>query len=363
MPVDASIKDDNYRIDASQLIYGGFVKLNVLDQLVYDAFSETSVSSSTDLNIFIDVNSIIHALYSEHFRVNVHGFSDIAAGLINMCAHYRSFFSRLRVKTKFYIVQSLNTCEINRKFISGYNESFYQKSQLKSSIAARNGLEILKVLCPYLPDIFYIETENNWEVSVIIANLIEAINDGHPNMIISKDLYSLQLTGYYKNTTFLYPLKHPGEDVSRLITINEKATYRTEFWNLVCYNRKISTNLVGDLSPINYPLFNAITRCPERGVKALYRAPDARKIILSIAGNSDIRILPEQLMNCPLVNNYSMAAIVSRMKALDIMELLPYYKSTAEAKNIKLINLRDDATVNQINAKYFADNPIDLQKL
>ena len=43
--------------------------------------------------------------------------------------------------------------------------------------------------------------------------------------------------------------------------------------------------------------------------------------------------------------------------------MLPYYRNSPECKNIKLLNLRDDAVINQINSKYFELNPIDLTKL
>ena len=116
-----------YKTSVDNIIYGSFVKNEVLDRIVYEAFSDTSIASATELNVFIDIYSVLHQAFSEHYRVEYTNYTDITSCLINMCAHYRAFFRRLRVHTKFYLVFSTNTCEINRKFIAGYNETFLRK--------------------------------------------------------------------------------------------------------------------------------------------------------------------------------------------------------------------------------------------
>ena len=69
-------------------------------------------------------------------------------------------------------------------------------------------------------------------------------------------------------------------------------------------------------------------------------------------------------MNDPeIINNYNVAEISSRYNAVDIQYALPFYKASPEAKQIKLLDLQDNATVNRIAAKYYQNNPLDLTRL
>ena len=201
-------KPDNYTIRIDHAIYGSYVKTDRMDNIVFNAFNNTSIASASELNIFIDIYSVIHSLFSEHYRIEYVNYTDITSCLINMCAHYRAYFRRLKVNTTFFLVFSTNCCAINRKFVSEYNEHFYNKTQVpESKKIIDDNFKLLTALCPYLPDIHFINSTENYESSVIIANLIEVLHDGKPNIIISRDIYPIQLTYLYPNTTFLYPRK------------------------------------------------------------------------------------------------------------------------------------------------------------
>jgi hypothetical protein len=282
-----------------------------------------------------------------------------------MCAHYRAFFRTLRVNTTFYLVFSTNCCDINRKFVSGYNEVFYNKTLIPESKKITNdNFKLLSALCPYLPDIHFIKSDENFEVGVMIANLIEVLNDGKPNLIISKDLYPIQLTSMYPNTTFLYPRKNKAQgDISYLIPVFEKDSYRTEFWNLISEMRHTKADNLYKISPVNYSLLLSMSRFADRNIKSLYNINSCIKQIYEMVGSEDIKINISQLNTPEIASKFNVSAIESRYKALDISFMLPYYKNTPECKNIKLVNLRDDSIINQINSKYFKNNPIDLNRL
>ena len=63
------INNDNYTLLASQIIYGAYVKKAKLRELVYNTYGNSSIADATKLNIYIDLTSILHALYSEHNRI------------------------------------------------------------------------------------------------------------------------------------------------------------------------------------------------------------------------------------------------------------------------------------------------------
>lgn len=348
------------------IIYGSFVKMEKMQQLTINTFSNTSIAAATELNIFIDLYSVLKTVFSESYRTDISDYTAITSGVINMCSHYRAFFKRLSVKTKFYLVFSFNTCDINRKFVANYNEEFYQKSQIALfNKLAMDNFELLDLLTPYLPDIYFVKSGRNYESAVIMANLIETLNDGNPNLIISRDLYPIQLCYLYPYTSYLYPIKkRKGIDDSIMIPISEKNTFRYEFWNLISKVRKFDVGNIVDISPVNFPLFSALNRFNERGINSIANVIGARNIIQKVVGNENIKIVPQQLYDNPEISStIPVSKVESRMKALDVQFMLPYYKNDPESKAIKFQNLDDPAAVNLINSKFFAHNPLDLGKL
>jgi len=361
------MSNDNYMVDLSAIIYGSYVKMDRLQQIVFDTFSNTSIAEATHLNIFIDLYSTLHPIFSEHYRVNIENYTDVTSGIINMCAHYRKFFKGLGVHTTFYLIYSDNTCEFNRKFVAGYNDRFYRKSQIKMfRDIIDNNLDLLSILCPYLPDIHFIKSINNWESSIIIANIIETLNNGCPNLIISKDLYPLQLCALYPWTSYLYPCKQKGGiDSSIMVPLNEKYNFRDEFWKLYIKDKpgELKTDL-SLISPLNVSLLGAINGFNHRDIKLLYNIATAKKIIYGITNGDDIKINIYQLTNDERISKIiNIQQVESRLKVLDVCFGLPYYKQDPESTGYKFINIEDSGAINKINSKYFEKNPLELQKI
>ena len=361
------MNNDSYTVNLSAIIYSSYVKMDRLQKIVFETFSNTSIAEATHLNIFIDLYSTLHPIFSEHYRVNIENYTDVTAGIINMCGHYRKFFKGLGVNTTFYLIYSDNICDFNRKFIAGYNENFYRKSQIKMfREIVDNNLDLLSTICPYLPDIHFVKSISNWESSVIIANIIEYLNDGSPNLIISKDFYPLQLCALYPWTSYLYPFKHRGGiDESIMVPLNEKPSFRHEFWRLYVKDKvgEVKSDL-SVISPLNVALFSAINGLNCREVNLLYNVSAAKKAILEITNGENIKIdINQLLMNESISKVINVQMIESRLKGLDITYALPYYKQDPESNNYKFINLQDNGAVNMINSKYFEKNPLELNKL
>lgn len=366
------INSDLYLRSVGQLIGSSLVRGQTLRQLVYETYGDSSIADATKLNIFIDLASILHPLYSEHHRVIAENITDISSNIINLCGHYRNFFrSALGVDTRIFLIFTNNTCEINRKFIGNYNSEIIRKISICSTNKMiSTNMKLLEILCPYLPAIYYIDSPNQFEASVIIADIIEKLNDPNPNLIISHDMYPLQLCALYKWTSYLYPRKSRlgGEiqDTSWMIPVNDKNCFRAEFWRKFASYRKLADSTYNSLckiSPINYALLNSIIPFPERNLKAIAMFPSAIKFINHLVGSEDIKISSSQFMNDPeLVSKYPIANIEARYKAMDIQYMLPFYRNSPESQ-LKMIDLDDIGTVNTICSKYYSNNPIDLQKL
>ena len=311
------IKDER-SLNLMNILYGSYVKMELLEKLVYETYGNSSISDATELNIFVDINSIIHSLYSEKNRIVYNNITDLSSGLINLCAHYRSFFRyKLGVETRFYLINSLNTCQLNKKFVFDYNCEFENKARITSTKKLiDNNLSLLKILCPYLPGIYYVDSVDNYESSVI----------------------------------------------------NEKQGYRELFWSnyISALTQKFSIKLVQDLSPINFPLFLALYKFPQRSMKMIntsFSASVARKIILSLVGTEDIKVQYSQILNSEfLINSFPVQIIESRYKALDVPFALQYYKTSPDAI-YNFTDLQDNETVNNICARYYSTNPLRLDLL
>lgn len=368
------INQDLYTRNVNQYIGTSYTRLNTLRELVYNTYGNSSIQDATKLNIFIDLFSVVRGLYSEHHRIIIDNITDISAGIINLCAHYRGFFrNQLGVDTRIFLINSTNTCDINRKFVGTYNSEFIRKMEAAQTVRMiDNNMKLLKILCPYLPAVYYIDSPQQFEVSVIIAHLIERLNDNNPNLIISHDMYPLQLCSQYRWTSYLYPRKGRdanGEliDTSWMLPVNDKPNFKEYFWNEYCKLRMGTQKGFESLcriDPINYPLLISICSFPERKLTHIASQPMAIKFIYDLVSSERVKIDHNMFLNDPeLADKYPIAMIDARYKAMDVQYMLPFYRSSPESSAIQLLDLDDPAAVNNIAAKYYANNPLDLQKL
>lgn len=358
---------NDYTISAENIIYSSFVKYDRLQKITYETFSNTAIANARELHVFIDLYSALRSIFSEHYRTDISDYTSITTGIINMCSHYREFYRRIGVKTTFYIIGSINTCDINRKFVAEYNHTFYEKSQIEIfATFVQNNFDLLEILCPYLPDIHFIKSPRNYEVSVIVGHLIELLGVGnYPNLIISRDLYTIQLTYKYPFTSILFPFKVRGVgDQSIMIPLMEKPSYKEDFWNLVKSIRKWNGYDFSKASPCNFSILCAMCRTPERELPAIVDIRAGLKIIERLSGGNDLRINPTMLyQDIEISSKIPVAQVEARLKTLDIDYMLPYYRSDPESSVIKFQNLNDVGAINTINARFFANNPIDLNRL
>ncbi len=141
-------------------IIGSYVKYDRLSKITYDTYGGSSIASATELNVFIDLYSIMHSIFSESGQTIIDNYTSITSSIINMVGHYRAFFRKMNVRTKFFLIFSYNTCDINRKFLAEYNEVFLKKSEIKTfRKIADDNFNLMNILCPYLTDIFFIKSE------------------------------------------------------------------------------------------------------------------------------------------------------------------------------------------------------------
>lgn len=350
----------NSNISTQMILTTNFVKYNTLRELISHMFNG---SKATDINLYIDLYGVIKTLFSDSYRTDISDYMAPTSTILNMCGHYRSFFKSLGVRTKIFLIFSYNMCEINRKLVADYNEKFYKKLKntlIKDMVEHNNNL--LEVVCTFIPSIYFLKTE--FESSVLIDYLI-SIGDNNPNLIISKDIYPIQLTELQPNTAFIMPRKLNGEDISMCISPKENVNHVDDFWNLYCNRSSTNTSRQSiAIHPSNFILLSSLTKVPERNLNSIINVTTANKIIHEVAGREPIKLSTNSLeFFGGRYSNIPIQLVDSRYKSLDVEFFRNIYKDSVESKMIKLLDLNDPASVNAICAEYFKNNPVDLSRL
>lgn len=348
---------NNYA-STQMIITTNFVRYNTLKELIPHMFSG---SKATEINLYIDLYGVIKTLFSDSYRTDISDYTASTSTILNMCGHYKSFFKSIGVRAKIFLIFSYNVCDINRKLFAGYNDVFFGKlcnNIIRKMVELNNNL--LETICPFLPDIYFLKTD--FESSVLIDYLI-LTGDNNPNLIISKDVYPIQLTNLHPNTGFIKPKKLNFEDVSTCISPRENPYHIDDFWNMY-YHRgslKIHRSSI-TIHPINFPLIAALTMFPERNITSLVNFTTANRIISSIVGMEPVKLSVSSLGEFCNVN-FPLQIAEGRYKSLDVEFFRDIYKDSIESKIINLQDLNDPASVNAICSEYFKNNPVDLSRL
>lgn len=353
------------RISIEQLITGSFVKYNRLSQLISYSYAG---SNCTEINLFIDLNSVLKQMYSvDRWTYKYHNRYEIAATILNMCGHYRDFFRMIGVATNIYIVYGLNCPSVNESYVKGYNEKFI-KAYIKkpdSTELINENLQILNIICQYLPKIYFFDA-GGCEVSSMIDYIINVTNAkerGFENIIISKDILMLQLVPEH-NVRIIRPTKTKDGDESYIVD-------NSNLWPMFIQNYRKVKNPVNQISNTFISNILTMTRVPERNLYSLFSIPNVFKII--DIGTKQGFLDPTKFYSQSVLNtvlaamdiNCNPVELEMRYRAINT-----HYQSTyvipiekPEFKRLRMVDLEDIQSLKEIIAKYFIDTPIDLDKL
>jgi hypothetical protein len=250
--------------------------------------------------------------------------------------------------------------------VSGYNRVMVEKlGNMKVYNMVETNIELLKIMVPYIKDVFFVQT--SYETTLMMRYLILRNGKGMPNIILTRDSYPAQLTSEFPQTVLLRPKKnHSGMDLSEIIVPREHINHKDSFWGYTIAENESSSETL-DISPVNFPLLAALSRFKDRNIKTLISVPEASKIIYSVIGSQDTKLDPDALYrmsNSTRLMSTPLATIDSRYKTLDATGYqYSLFTESTESLDINLTNLYDPEALQQINATYFHDDPLDLYGL
>lgn len=355
----ANIKNNTGIMDEFILnvIYGYYTKYENLIPIINNTFKG---SSATTINIFIDFRDIMRKVdnYIKSNNSIINNKLVVTAGVINMVAHYRYFFSsRYRCHSKFWIINSFSN------ILASQHYKEFTIPQISSYSLYETNLQLLPILCNYINDVQF----ENCSVDVVTKaiNILKTENkkQANPSILISKDPFVLQFC-MMPDCYVLKPKKNASGDVSVLLN-HDTAVYQ--------YIDEISSiNVKNILLPnvSQLSLLMALTKVPTRSLKTLYRVDSAVKKLNNAYKDGatmgypfDIDTFMKLFCNINKINNpYE---IICRFKACDTTVLQSIgYETMADSKLYNgIVNLYDPKAIQEINNTYFSSCPLDLNVL
>lgn len=357
-----------YVVDAADLLFGTYIRYDRMYEMTKYAFY--GKTDSNDVSIYIDIYSILKNLYSRGPSLQVKDSYVIASCMINLAIHLRAYFeTRHGVTSKVYLIYGgarpreafVNYSRYNEKNILMEDSDFAMKSLIIDN------LEILKILCPYLYDIFCIVDMEN-EFTSICSALIDESKD--PNIVYSKEPLSYQLVAF-KPMTFLYrPKKKMNQDISWVVT---KSTLYSAYRNgELALKKEMEVNL----DPRMLSIYQAISGVRSRSMNSLQ---NANKLVHTLhdavranifANGYNANALFYYDKNNPFeilfgTSGINFAEVMNRLAAIDLSYQSMLYKYSPASKEIAagVINLYDPDAVRAINDKYFRMYPLDLNRV
>ena len=359
-------KGGEFSITVDQIIGNYMVRYNRLDQLIPFAYDG---SNARNINIYIDLYGLYYTLFSRSYRTSTNDYLTMTSALVSICSHYRKYFRRIGVYCKIFFVSSYNTPEYNTKALNGYNNIMQDKltnNEVHNMVMLN--IDLMKILVDYLQDIFFVTT--NYESTVLMRYLIvHEMDKGNynPNMIISKDIYPLQLVSEFPGTTLLRPKKLNNQDISEIVYPAENRMHVPSFWNFVCGYRNLKVDAKNiTIHPINFILYSALSRFPERGIRSLINSTTANNAIYNLVQDTPTRLDVNTLyMTCGgILQSIPENKISQRFNVLAAYGLqYELFLQSTEPSEIRLNNLSNPEALNTINATYFEKEPLDLYGL
>lgn len=356
---------NNSSVIGDHVLMTNFVRYDRLTELINAEFYN---SGYEEINLFIDMYSMVKSIYGFHPSQFIDRFS-IASCVINACAHYRNFFwTRYKVTCKIWIVFSRMEQSIMeaRAFYPDYGNVFTMESNPEMDKVINDNIQVLEALCPYIPDVMFIHSE--YEPGLVFGKIASTHGLGRPNIIISKDIWNLQVVTNSINTYMIRPIKRNGEDLSIIINSKNALSYYEDIRKMKKDSITIDPTTVGS----GYLSFiMASTRFPERGMKSLHSLSSIIKY-LAIAINK-LYISVDQLVFdvqglCNDLNTVNKSKLKDfeiglRMDAIGYNRCLYRYVMSPKSDNVEIVNLHDPDSIKRINETYFKNVPLDLMSL
>lgn len=348
----------NEKVPIEYILYGQYIKYNVLDKLVELEFNDTNTKV---INIFIDVYQILLPIY-KFFKVE--NPLSITSCLINMAIHYRHYFYKYGVYTNIFLLYSPTMSSNNTKFCPEYNNKYTNRILNNKYIydMVNHNLSLMGTIIPYLPDIYFkIGTVETPVMAYDMINKFAVKGFNPPSIFITTSQYAFQLPSIDKNVILFFKKRATGgEDIS--YTVN----YTNALDKFIAETRKQHVTQV-PLDQSWLSGFMTLSGIPKRDIKTLFNYRETLKILNHIRSSYNLikpDVIFEAISNLYNAKAIQLESIINRYQCIDLNYQLSLYQSLPESQELLYLKqYHDPNELNAINEKYFKANPIMLDLL
>ena len=327
------------------------------NKLKYSTLNEdvkTKFPEGNNINIFIDINSMISSLYRgirvvNNFEMNADKYvKNITKSLFDIAAHYRHyFFSRFKVSSKIYFYYSFKRPSNMTREYDMYGFSHYNKLLSPTYIALTNYIkrevDFFKTVIEYFQDIYVIDTGDlDREIFPYFITKDFQTNNSI-NLILSKEVKSYQVLELPR-TLYIYLGK------------NKVILNNNDIMDFICDKSKIknSYNLDTSFLPLIYSL-TGVTSYDIEGIAKYNTMAKALKHITSNIKSKEFIFSKEVIKE--LFDNQE--DIDKAYKNIKLLSLNYNYQMLTKSYKIMLTDqIKDNVdieTVNEINREIFDD--------
>ena len=378
-----------------------YMKYIDMSRVTTELFANTRLANEMEINVYFDVSSMIEKMYNPCIFTHIQDPVALASKILNLGAHVRAFFKRYcGVYATIFFVYSRNEWEYYDMVFPRWNKrNLVKRSGFRDlNKDAKDTVDLLDVICPYLPDVYFIYRKA--ESTVVIWNTIlkeRALGNNHPNIVFTKQAFGFQLPCiddktflYYKwnsnlqtygiNRSNVYKMfltftnryrpiisDPDGKVLIRMyrdmLTHELKVKFDSSF-NFERYYKNQS--MIDNTDPQYMNIFMALAGLPKKGISALLSWADTMRFIIQhIQPDPSIIIDSKKIMaalddyGCKL-RNTKVIDFDLRIKLCTITYMNSIYDEYDESKEDYHRSLNNIDELHRINDMYFFKDPIRL---
>jgi hypothetical protein len=352
---------DDTRQNLENILYGYYIKYTKMKELIDIAFASTPQSNTID--IYVDVFDMLKPIYSKEVYTDKQYV--IVSSVINLAAHLRHYFRKYHnMWTRIYLVYADKSIDNHKRCCAEFGNDDYLSTlnYTRNNEFIMSQLELVKILAAYIEDVYFVRKYTMFPMFVY-DNIMK--NTNVPAIILTKNTIAYEIPALIPNTAVFRPRKYASEDTSFTVYKNN---ILLSYFNHINGNKTLDYMQV--ISPQHLSLLMALvgnkqfnlysTVTIPVAVRILYEAIVSGKILNSHTADIDYlySVVPD------LSKYISITELKNRYNACDIVYQHLLYTQMPESLDYTwMVNFKDPATVQDINNKYFANNPLDLNSL
>lgn len=363
MNEDRNISDIRHNVES--MLYSYYIKYNKLDEFMKITLNEYNKFNCTKpFDFYIDIYDMLKVLYG----VDIYADKKftIVSSIINLAAHIRWYTTKtFNNKSRIFLIYADGSNDKYSDF-----ESYKMRlnfDRINKFITSQ--LELVKILSAYIYDVYFINRSLSFPV--IVYDLLYKTNNikkDSVSFIVTKNKDAYQLASY-NNSNHVYilrPKKSKGEDVSHMVTESNKI--QSYFADNVKSKKTIEymKAVKGEYLPLLMAMSGyrkSLGIVPSVSIRMLYN-------FLYNTTAEDYKAIA-QYKKCkypiPEITRYSSYDHLQEL--LEVNDL--FYRHLDYINNYPIeqldmtyaINLSDPKAVQEINNKYFIDNPLNIEVL